>query len=581
MTNHSPSLEKILSVANELKLIAQQVGLGQVEQTISGSIIPKLKDHRFHVVVAGEFSNGKTSLINALIRDAECLPTSSAVNSFRVVEIVGGSPQKLIIVHDDDRKIPASMAELPQLVQNTDGQSYHLELTVPCPLCEDGVVIVDTPGIQDISRRRIDITFKYLPKADMLIYVADATSGIKSSEYVFLDSIAKQNLLSGVLVALNQVDKLVTADDIPGIQRTTELAMEKIFGKRIPVFPVSAINSLRAIIAGDADRLRQAGLCAIEEYLRNFLENERANSIVKTMAANLRIQCATILNTLTVIRSGLLWDTSQFETQAEVISEKIQVADKEILHIRDDFLQKFEQAKNSWIGDYRSWLIGSFRSDFMKSLNRAEVQDLRTEYITDAVDKIVGAELKRRWQVFSCEVNQLVGDILNRQKMALVKADSFCKVSAADVQIQDSIFESISADMIAAALAVLAYALFSIFHTVVLIFVGKMIGIIGKIKDFQKEMLLKQIDNALGKTLPDAADQVEKSFLNACLEVESTVLSELNELRKATLGSMEIALETIRAERLKGEADIESQRKSHSTYIDTVQQYDRQLEQMV
>ena len=47
--------------------------------------------------------------------------------------------------------------------------------------------LVDTPGVNDLNEQRADITYGYVPRADVILYVLDATQILKKSEIAFIE----------------------------------------------------------------------------------------------------------------------------------------------------------------------------------------------------------------------------------------------------------------------------------------------------------------------------------------------------------------------------------------------------------
>lgn len=571
--------EKVLTLAAELQGIAQRNNMSPIVEAISSQALGKLQSHRFHVMIAGEFANGKTTLVNGLLR-ANCLPVSSGANSSRIVEIVHGSEPALTLVDGSGQRTSLSMEELPVFVQNRGAKDFHLELAHPCELCRDGVVIIDTPGLQDVNRRRVAITFKYLPRADMLIYVADATSGIKSTEYEFLGKTVRQFALAGVMVALNQVDKLSGDDAVAQVQRKTEEAVENIFGRTIPVFRVSSLKALKAILAGNEEDLRESGLPAIEDYLRNFLENERFDAVVKAAAAHLRMQCVALENGIAAFLQSLAWDPAEHETRTNKIMENIREADQRLDRIKAEFQRNLAQARLTFIGDFKGWLLNTFRREFMAKLNRANLNDLTAENVKDAVTHLAGEEIKKRWQAFALEVEKLIKELGSQCEISFRLAGAAMETALTGTELKSSPLASISPNTIAVALAVGSYLFMGLFSWIAVLFVGNMIGALDWIKQWQKEQVLKSIDDSLRQALPAAAEQVESEIARACGQVENGVMTNLAEARKATLGSLTDALEQARAERLKGQDSIAARKRELSAETEKVRDLDKKLQDL-
>jgi hypothetical protein len=55
-------------------------------------------------------------------------------------------------------------------------------------------LLVDTPGVNDLSLQRADITYSYIPRADAVLFLLDAGQILKESERVFLERQAPQGV---------------------------------------------------------------------------------------------------------------------------------------------------------------------------------------------------------------------------------------------------------------------------------------------------------------------------------------------------------------------------------------------------
>lgn len=575
---NSTSRNEILSITNELQQIAQHHNLLSIGEAISSQALAKLQSHRFHVVIAGEFANGKTSLINALLRNPEGLPTSSGANSSRVVEIVYGPQPKLFTVQNDGQKTESHLYELASLVQDTTSREFHLELAFPCELCRDGVVIIDTPGLQDVTKRRVAITFKYLPSADMVIYVADATKGIISTEYEFLGSSAKQFSLSGVMVALNHTDKLGGEEAVNLAQRKTEDAIESIFGKRIPVFPISAMRALRAILSSNETELKASGVPALEGYLKNFLENDKFQAVIKSVSAYLSMQCVGILNGLSAYMEALSWNPEEHEKRTTQIKQQLQSSDQRIDNIKNDFCRKLDREKSHFIDNYQGWLLNNFRAEFITKLRQSNINDLKAEYVKEAVSQLVGTELKKQWEVFQTKIEKLTSDLGREFNESIQDAGKSIGVIITTTNLSDSILTSVSPQIIAAALVYISYIFMGFISTLLLAIAGQMIDVIDWIKDWQKDKVIQEIDDSLRKSLPAMSERIQTEINKICDQIQSEILAHLTESRNAALDPLMTSLEKTRLDRMQGEETIQTRKKVLADDMEKVRNIDRRLQ---
>ncbi|MCB1659184.1 MAG: dynamin family protein, partial [Pseudomonadales bacterium] len=138
-----------------------------------------VEDKTLLIGVLGEFSSGKSSLINAMLGQATLLafekPTTAAI-----VEI---APQNNItsnatFIRQPDGQLTAiSPNEFDEFVLKGEKNLVGV-LNVPSSkILVEGYRIVDTPGIVSLEDTHEDITFGYLPFLDGAIVCQDINKG--------------------------------------------------------------------------------------------------------------------------------------------------------------------------------------------------------------------------------------------------------------------------------------------------------------------------------------------------------------------------------------------------------------------
>ncbi|XP_068705943.1 uncharacterized protein in xynA 3'region-like [Montipora foliosa] len=159
----------------------------------------RLDRQEYFVLVAGETSSGKSSLINLIIGE-EILPHSVLSSTSTICEIKFGEERKIVAhLKDED---PVTRLQTKEIylkeTRNTASQkdSYlqqispyvcvktgrekgsiykKIELFWPHSLLEGGIVIIDSPGVGE-SEIMHEIVTQYLPQAFAFIYTIDSSN---------------------------------------------------------------------------------------------------------------------------------------------------------------------------------------------------------------------------------------------------------------------------------------------------------------------------------------------------------------------------------------------------------------------
>jgi hypothetical protein len=153
----------------------------------------------------------------------------------------------------------------------------HAIINFPHPLLKQGLVILDTPGLNAIGTEP-ELTLNLLPNAHAVLFILAADTGVTKSDIeVWRDHIGnQQGHQKGRLVVLNKIDglwdELKSAEAIESeIDKQVNTSASLLGIKPAYVFPVSAQKGLLAKINQDEPLLEKSRLLALEKSLSDEL----------------------------------------------------------------------------------------------------------------------------------------------------------------------------------------------------------------------------------------------------------------------------------------------------------------------
>ncbi|HYP68017.1 MAG TPA: dynamin family protein [Thiobacillaceae bacterium] len=153
----------------------------------------------------------------------------------------------------------------------------HALINFPHPLLEQGLVILDTPGLNAIGTEP-ELTLSLLPNAHAVLFLLAADTGVTKSDIeIWRHHIASvQSGSQGRLVVLNKIDGLWDELKTPQqvdleIARQVAITADQLDLSADQIYPVSAQKALLAKIRHDDALLERSRLPALEAALSGEL----------------------------------------------------------------------------------------------------------------------------------------------------------------------------------------------------------------------------------------------------------------------------------------------------------------------
>ena len=201
------------SAVSTLLEITKKIDHKELEETVTD--IKERIDDPFMFVIAGEVKAGKSSFINALLdANKEICKVAASPMTDTIQQIVYGPEESI-----------------------TDINPYLKRITQPVEILKE-IAIVDTPGTNTIIDHHQEITERFIPASDLIVFVFESKNPYRQSAWDFFDFI-KDEWKKKIIFILQQKDLMVPADLVTNTNGVTEYAIKKGI-KEPKVFSVSA-----------------------------------------------------------------------------------------------------------------------------------------------------------------------------------------------------------------------------------------------------------------------------------------------------------------------------------------------------
>lgn len=276
--------EEKLARLDELDYIRQDADTCKGVQDIKKD----LQKNFYTVVVLGEFKRGKSTFINALLGKAllptNVLPETATINAIMYSE----KPVVKVLYQDGTEEEGELTAEYLNNFSAKQGQEKfaninYLKIGYPSDLLKNNIVLVDTPGVSDINESRCEVTYRFIPKANAVLFLLDANSPLKKTEKEFLEEKLLPMGLDKIIFVLNKydsVDEDEEGDIIGNVQKRIieafkDSEIEGDWLKNIKVLPLSAKWALQGKLENNEKLLVASGLGNLQTAITTMLTDGR------------------------------------------------------------------------------------------------------------------------------------------------------------------------------------------------------------------------------------------------------------------------------------------------------------------
>jgi signal recognition particle receptor subunit beta len=272
MEDERPARHVALDRLQELVSIAEARGREDLVAQLR-EVADRLIDTAITVVVVGEFKQGKSSLVNALLGVDVCAVDDAVATAVPTFVRHADEPFASAMFGPKlEHRRPAEVAALT--VEDATDRPTSVLVGVPAPVLEHGLVLVDTPGIGGLDSRTGAATLGVLTRADAVLFVTDASQEITAEELEFLQT-ARERCPTVAVV-------LTKADINPAWRRILALDTEHLAragADDVPLLPVASAL---------ADLGEESGIDGVLTYLERDVAGRADAVTAEAAVARLR-----------------------------------------------------------------------------------------------------------------------------------------------------------------------------------------------------------------------------------------------------------------------------------------------------
>ncbi len=306
----------------------------------------RLEGGRFHLAVLGQFKRGKSTLLNALLGN-EVLPASVVPLTAIPTFVQRGSLLRASVHFRDEAESITSdfhsavdlQAFLANYVTEAGNPRNHLGVSMvevfhPSPILNNGVVLIDTPGIGSTYLHNTQTTLDFLAQCDAALFVLSADPPITETEVDFLEQIRKKGIQ--IVYILNKIDLLTEEEEAAAISFLKSVLRERFKPEEDErIFSLSARRAIHDGMTIDHDRRISSGIRQLEKYITGSLAREKEKRLQQAVIRKVTDIVEDVIARIHLTIRSLQLPIAELDTRLRSLEKVFQDADRQRTQIAD------------------------------------------------------------------------------------------------------------------------------------------------------------------------------------------------------------------------------------------------------
>lgn len=388
--------ERIIKLLGDAKgyfaSVDNEKQVGQFDEMIN-----QAESGEFSIAIIGEFSSGKSTFLNALMHE-RILPswtneTTATINFLRHVSKAPAGVRgqifyedghvqdlKTLELHEVEKYVGAKNKEV-----DVAEKIHHVDLYLDSKYLENGVTLVDTPGLNGVADHHTERTEDQANKSHACIFMFTAEQPGRGTDFAELKKLKEK--FGNVLIVLNKIDRVNPQEQsLEEVIDTLKANYKKQFPDETGIPEIHELSAYQSLVARSKTPMEYAEHMVETNEERLKLEEKSKlepfeNRLMKFLTQSERAK-QEMLAPITRIQS-LLGDERKYLEEAVATLEGKQ--DKQELENQiadlDDAIQQLEGDKggvitkiNSKLKSINSMIKDTVDADFETQIERLSTQ---------------------------------------------------------------------------------------------------------------------------------------------------------------------------------------------------------------
>ena len=403
-----------------------------------------IEESLFSIVLVGEFSAGKSTFLNALMRK-RILPsftseTTATINYLRHKEKAPNNEEGIVYMNDGTQEVLEKLdtETISKVVSVKGGDKVkeridHVDLFLDSAFLEEGVMLVDSPGLNGMEQVRDDLTHKQIKEAHACIFMFSADQPGSKTNFKFLEEL--KNDCNNIFFVLNKID-LIKHDEGQSVEEvinTIKKSYKDTFpqDKELPkIWPISSYNALvgrdssiekynNEPITSDDFRsvlVEKSRMECFESNLMNYLcKGERARDQLVEPIRNLLLQLKHKKEVLEEQLQAIedIDNTADLEERKLLLSEEINALEQ----AQKSRLTPIKREINAIINSVNNEIedkANKISAQIMAEVETVETKDLLENYANN-LNQIINTKLYKLLKKTDTNINDKFYEVITRE----------------------------------------------------------------------------------------------------------------------------------------------------------------------